>query len=146
MTINKLTVFHLILLPNEPTAQLELESAVTEKGFLALLRDNVDYGAPGLESERLSKGRIFRSSDGALDFDSKAFFDSVISHVNVNYCFHNFDWMYFQKLCLIFNNICNSSPCDIYSSTKSDEMEFLQSLSFWENTFIHEANMMRSFV
>ena len=34
MTINKLTVFHLILLPNEPTAQLELESAVTEKVFL----------------------------------------------------------------------------------------------------------------
>ena len=87
MAINKLTVFHLILLPNEPTAQLELESAVTEKSFFALLGDNGDYGAPGLESEqayeRLSKGRIFRSSDGALDFDSKAFFDSVISHVNV---------------------------------------------------------------
>ena len=34
MKISKLTVFHLILLPNEPTAQLELESAVTEKVFL----------------------------------------------------------------------------------------------------------------
>ena len=37
MTINKLTVFHLILSPAEPTAQPELESAVTEKVFLLYL-------------------------------------------------------------------------------------------------------------
>ena len=37
MAINKLTVFHLILLPNEPTAQLKLESAITEKVFFFLL-------------------------------------------------------------------------------------------------------------
>ena len=54
MAINKLTVFHLILLPNEPTAQLKLESAITEKFvcFFALLGDNGDFGAPGLESEQ----------------------------------------------------------------------------------------------
>ena len=91
MAINKLTVFHLILLPNKPTAQLELESAVTEKVFLLNLATTATTGALEQAYERLSKGRIFRSSDGALDFDSKAFFDSVISHVNVNYCFHNFD-------------------------------------------------------
>ena len=53
MAINKLTVFHLILLPNEPTAQLKLESAITEKVFFFdVLGDNGDFGAPGLESEQ----------------------------------------------------------------------------------------------
>ena len=90
MAINKLTVFHLILLPNEPTAQLKLESAITEKVvfFLLYLATTVTSGLLVWNQSkpiylRLSEGRIFRSSDGALDFDSKAFFDSVISHVNV---------------------------------------------------------------
>ena len=90
MAINKLTAFHLILLPNEPTAQLKLESAITEKFVFVLLylATTVTSGLLVWNQSkpiylRLSEGRIFRSSDGALDFDSKAFFDSVISHVNV---------------------------------------------------------------
>ena len=89
MAINKSTVFHLILLPNEPTAQLKLESAITEKVvFLLYLATTATTGLLVWNQSkpiylRLSEGRISRSSDGALDFDSKAFFDSVISHVNV---------------------------------------------------------------
>ena len=99
MTINKLTVFHLILLPNEPTAQLELESAVTEKVVFALFRDNGDNGAPGARPWAIVEGKNI-SFFWALDFDTKSIFDSVVSHVNVNYCFHNFDWTF--RYCMYF--------------------------------------------
>ena len=86
---------------DEPTAQLELESAIARKAktknvklfFVLLPSKNVFFIIPPVNKlpgsvsekayERLSEGRIFRSSGGALAFDSNAFFDSVIRHVNV---------------------------------------------------------------
>ena len=92
----------ILVFADEPSAQLHLECAITQKAktknvklFFAILWSSPlapcapkclhDHTGVASEQayERLSEGRIFRSSDGALDFDSKAFFDSVISHVNV---------------------------------------------------------------
>ena len=92
----------ILVFTDEASAQLHLEQVITQtartknvKLFFALLDDPTKICGPSVGTgcltgsaseqayQRLSKGRIFRSSDGALDFDSKAFFDSVISHVNV---------------------------------------------------------------
>ena len=78
----------ILVFTDEPTTQLDLESAVTAeatrknvKVFFALLGD------PGQESEqvyeRVSEGRVFRANTtaGTLDFDSKSFFDAIIYQV-----------------------------------------------------------------
>merc|ERR1712226_635532 len=83
----------ILVFTDEPTTQLDLESAVTAeatrknvKVFFALLGD------PGQESEqvyeRVSEGRVFRAntSAGTLDFDSKSFFDAIIYQVQHTNC------------------------------------------------------------
>merc|ERR1719220_1831997 len=83
----------ILVFTDEPTTQLDLESAVTAeatrknvKVFFALLGD------PGQESEqvyeRVSEGRVFRanSTAGTLDFDSKSFFDAIIYQVQHTSC------------------------------------------------------------
>ena len=76
----------ILVFTDEPSVQLELESAITAKAkrknvkvFFALLGD------PGSVSEqvykRVSEGRIFRSAAGTMAFDSKAFFDAIIRKV-----------------------------------------------------------------
>merc|ERR1712088_1042164 len=83
----------ILVFTDEPTTQLDLESAVTAeatrknvKVFFALLGD------PGQESEqvyeRVSEGRVFRAntSAGTLDFDSQSFFDAIIYQVQHTNC------------------------------------------------------------
>ena len=82
----------ILVFTDEPTTQLDLESAVTAeatrknaKVFFALLGD------PGEESEqvyeRVSEGRVFRSTaaTGTLDFDSETFFDAIFQEVILDY-------------------------------------------------------------
>ena len=97
----------ILVFADEPSAQLHLESAITQKAttknvklfFAILWSDPLAPCAPkclhdhtGVASvrayERLSGGRIFRSCGGPLNFDSKAFFDSVIRIVNVIFVIH----------------------------------------------------------
>ena len=107
----------ILVFTDEPSAQLHLESAITQKAttknvklFFALLNDPTQSRAAntcgpkclndhtGLASEqayqRLSEGRLFRSSSGALNFDSNAFFTSVISHVNIISVIHMIRHLY----------------------------------------------------
>ena len=86
----------ILVFTDEQSAQLHLESAVTAeatrknvKVFVALLGDLAHKGNPGLESEqayeRVSEGRIFRSTagqfHGTVAFDSNAFFEAVLRKV-----------------------------------------------------------------
>ena len=88
----------ILVFTDESTAQLQLESAVTAeatrknvKVFFALLGDLAykHKGNPGLDSEqayeRVSEGRIFRSTagqfHGTVAFDSNAFFEAVLRKV-----------------------------------------------------------------
>ena len=92
----------ILVFTDEPSAQLHLECAITQKAktknvklFFAILWSSPlapcapkclhDHTGVASEQayERLSEGRIFRSSGGPLNFDSKAFFDSVIRIVNI---------------------------------------------------------------
>ena len=92
----------ILVFTDEASAQLHLEQVITQtartknvKLFFALLDDPTKICGPSVGTgcltgsaseqayQRLSEGRVFRSSSGALNFDSNAFFTSVISHVNV---------------------------------------------------------------
>ena len=97
----------ILVFADEPSAQLHLECAITQKAktknvklFFAILWSSPlapcapkclhDHTGVASEQayERLSEGRIFRSSGGPLNFDSKAFFDSVIRIVNIIFVIH----------------------------------------------------------
>ena len=103
----------ILVFTDEPSAQLHLECAITQKAktknvklFFAILWSSPlapcapkclhDHTGVASEQayERLSEGRIFRSSGGPLNFDSKAFFDSVIRIVNVIFVIHMIRHMY----------------------------------------------------
>ena len=108
----------ILVFTDEASAQLHLEQVITQtartknvKLFFALLNDPTQKFGPGFNPDqcltgsaseqayqRLSEGRVFRSSGGALNFDSNAFFNSVISHVNVISVIHMIRHLYSSQL------------------------------------------------
>merc|ERR1712226_518735 len=83
----------ILVFTDEPTTQLDLESAVTAEATRKNVKVFFDLlGDPGQESEqvyeRVSEGRVFRanSTAGTLDFDSKSFFDAIIYQVQHTSC------------------------------------------------------------